>query len=117
VSRRRSPPRSCSISSIGGEALYLGDALSPAMRSQLLASPTVEDPETARWHGYGVVGYGVRLPDGSWPAYGHAGNLPGTSAFVASFPSKNTTVAVHANVQEVPTETFIDLAFELAGLT
>jgi CubicO group peptidase (beta-lactamase class C family) len=99
-----------------GAALYSGAALSPAMRDLLLASPCVEDPETGRWHGFGVVGYGTRSADGSWPAYGHAGNIVGSSAFVASFPGSRTTVAVHANVQDTSTETFIALAFELAEI-
>jgi len=99
-----------------GAALYLGSALSPSMRGRLLASPSVEDPESGRWHGFGVVGYGARKPDGTWPAYGHAGNIVGSSAFVASFPELRTTVAIHANVQEVTTEAFVDLAFDLAGM-
>jgi len=100
-----------------GDALYLGDALSAPMRDRLLASPAVEDPDSGRWHGFGVVGYGKRSPDGSWPAYGHAGNIVGSSAFVASFPGSRTTVAIHANIQEVSTEAFIDLAFDLERIT
>jgi len=41
------------------------------------------------------------------------GNIVGSSAFVASFPASRTTVAMHANIQEVPTEAFIELAFDL----
>lgn len=96
-----------------GDALYLGDALSASMRERLLASPSVQDPVSGRWHGFGVVGYGTRSRAGSWPAYGHAGNIVGSSAFVASFPGSRTTVAIHANIQEVSTEAFIDLAFDL----
>jgi D-alanyl-D-alanine carboxypeptidase len=96
-----------------GEALYLGRALSASTRDQLLASPSVEDPVAGDWHGFGVVAYGSRLPDGTWPAYGHAGNIVGSSAFVASFPRSHTTVAIHANIQEVSTEALIELAFDL----
>ena len=99
-----------------GAALYLGAALSPSMRALLLASPSVEDPATGRWHGLGVVAYGTRSADGSWPAYGHAGNIVGSSAFVASFPRSRTTVAIHANVQHVTTEQLVDLAFVLAEI-
>jgi D-alanyl-D-alanine carboxypeptidase len=100
-----------------GDALYLGDALSASMREQLLASPSIEDPDTGRGHGFGVAGYGTLAADGSWSAYGHEGNVVGSSAFVASFPNSRTTVAIHANIQEVSTEALIDLAFDLERIT
>lgn len=95
------------------EALYLGDWLSPRMRARFLGSTAVADAEGVG-HGLGVVGYGEQSADGSWSAYGHAGNIPGSSAFIAAFPGWGTTVALHANVQEVPPERLVELACAVA---
>jgi len=95
-----------------GESLYLGDVLTPTMRKQLLASPAFPDPAGGH-HGLGVFGYGERSADGSWPAYGHVGNIVGSSTFVGSFPASHTTVAIHANVLEVPSDKLVDLGFAL----
>jgi Beta-lactamase class C and other penicillin binding proteins len=97
------------------DALYLGEFLSAPMRQELLASPAFEDPAGGR-HGLGVFGYGGELPDGDWPAYGHTGNIVESSAFVAAFPRSSTTVAIHTNVLEVPTEMMLQLAFVLESL-
>jgi hypothetical protein len=82
------------------EALYLGEWLSPAMRALLFKSTAVADLDGVG-RGLGVVGYGEQAADGSWSAYGHAGNIVGSSTFIAAFPGSGTTVALHANVQEV----------------
>jgi D-alanyl-D-alanine carboxypeptidase len=97
------------------ESLYGGDVLSPAMRAQLLASPEHDEPFGGTC-GLGVFGYGVRGRDGRWTAYGHTGNMIGSSSFVAFFPDSGTTVVLHANVLEVPAAATIDLAFALEAL-
>ncbi|MEP6625100.1 MAG: serine hydrolase domain-containing protein [Acidimicrobiia bacterium] len=96
------------------QALYLGDFLTQPMRAALLESPTHPDPEGGR-HGLGVFAYGTAPPSDRPIAYGHTGNIVGSSTFVAAFPRTATVVAVHANVLEVPAPALVRLAFTAAG--
>lgn len=97
------------------ESLYLDDWLSPSMRNVLLGSTAVADVDGVG-HGLGVVGYGEQSADGAWAAYGHTGNIVGSSSFIAAFPRLGTTVALHANVQEVPPDRLVELACALVEL-
>ncbi|MEP7115930.1 MAG: serine hydrolase domain-containing protein [Ilumatobacteraceae bacterium] len=102
-----------------GEALYVGPTLSRSSTDRLLASPEFGDPDGG-CHGLGVFAYGSRRPDGSWPAYGHTGNIIGSSTFLGTFPSATTTtttiVAIHGNVLEVPSAKLVELGFALAKI-
>lgn len=98
------------------ESLYGGDVLSPTTRAQLLTSPLHDEPFGGTC-GLGVFGYGTRGDDGIWTAYGHTGNIIGSTSFIAWFPQSGTTVALHANVIEVPAAATIDLAFALEALS
>jgi D-alanyl-D-alanine carboxypeptidase len=93
-----------------GEALYLGSVLSPSMRETLLASPRLIDPD-GHAHGFGVF----RYTHADRTFYGHTGNIIGSSVFVGGFPDSGHTIAVHANVLEVPSSEFVELAAELVA--
>ena len=97
-----------------GEALYLGTALPAETRNELLASPVHADPD-AGVHGLGVFGFGQQSADGRWDAYGHTGNIIGSSTFLAAFPRYGATVAVHANVQEVTSHALAEVGSALVS--
>jgi D-alanyl-D-alanine carboxypeptidase len=93
-----------------GDALYHGDALAAPMRDLMLASPVHPDPENGGVAGLGIFGFGAPDTDGRFEAYGHCGNIVGSSCVLAAFPRTRVTVVAHANVLEVPAALLVDLA-------
>ncbi len=96
-----------------GRALYLGDVLDARERAVLLRSPTHPDAEMAATAGLGVYGFGESDGTGCWDAYGHTGNIVGSTTALFAWPRHDAVVAVHANIQEISGGHLFALATDL----
>lgn len=96
-----------------GRSLYLGDALDAPERAALLASPTCADTEIGGTSGFGLYGFGDADLDGNWPAYGHIGNIVGSSTALIAWPRHDAVAVIHANIQEISAPDLVALATDL----